>query len=182
MLLFLACIGCNSDELCDSKPNDVVPITSRTCPGDWTIVLLEKGKCKNDCTRGMSLRCGGTITWNRCGKLTLRLYYCGGGYIETGTFEIVPGIAAADTADAVRARIEYPDRYHARFVFLEDISDELVLDSDFTVTNNMRWEDDLGYTFGGNTFHYFQFIGGDYSIVVNTSYPYGSALVDVSSY
>lgn len=182
MLLCLAFIGCNSDELRESKGGNVTPITNRTCPGDWTNVVLEKGKCKNDCTRGMSLRCGGTITWNRCGKLTQRIYICGGGYIETGTFEAVPGIATADTADAVRARIEYPDQYHARFVFLEDISDELALDSDFTITNNIRWEDDLGYTFGGNTFHNFQFIGGDYPIVVTTTYPYGTALVDISSY
>ncbi len=182
MLLCLAFLGCNSDELRDINTHQGKPITSRTCPGDWTVVSFEKGKCKNDCTRGISLKCGGSIVWNRCGVITARFYECSEAYAESGDFEVVPTIAVADTADAVRARIEYPDRYHARFVFLEDISDELALDSDFTITNNIRWEDDLGYTFGGNTFHYFQFIGGYYPIVVSAGYPYGSALVDISAY
>lgn len=182
MLLCLAFLGCNSDELRDIKTIDVKPITSRTCDGDWTYINMQKGKCKNDCERGISLRCGGSIIWNRCGVIKVRFYECGEAYSEGGDFEIMPTMAVADTADAVRARIEYPDRYHARFVFLEDISDELAIDSDFTITNNIRWEDDLGYTFGGNTFHYFQFIGGDYPIVVSTGYPFGTALVDISTY
>jgi len=151
MLLCFAFFGCNSDELRDVKTIEVKQITNRDCNGDWTIIQLEKGKCKNDCTRGISLRCGGSISTNRCGVMTQRFYFCPETYAENGDFEPVPTIAVADTADAVSARIEYPDRYHARFVFLEDISDELILDADFTITNNVRWEDDRSYTFGGHT-------------------------------
>lgn len=182
MLLCLAFLGCNSDELRDIKLGDVKPITNRICPGDYVIFNMEKGKCKNDCERGISLRCGGSRIMNRCGRLSVKFYFCGEAYSESADFEPMPTMAAADTMEGVRARVEFPDRYHARFVFLEDITDELALDSDFTITNNIRWEDELGYTFNGNTYHNFQFIGGDYPIVVTTGYPYGTALVDISSY
>lgn len=164
------------------QPNDNQHITYRYCTGNWTHVELVKGKCKNECTKGISVRCGGYIASCRNGELQVAIPTCETAYSETAGFLEMSTLSVNDTSNTFKARIEFPDRYHARFVFLEDISEELEDDSEFTISNNVRWVDDDGFTFSSVTYHNFQFIGGDYPIVISTSYPFGTALVDMSTY
>ena len=180
--LTLLLISCQDESTVTKMPDQLLPIISRDCPGDWTQISFAKGKCKNGCEKGLSVRCGGYILKKRCGQLTISIPTCDEAYSENNDWEPMPTLAAQDTADAVDVRIEFPDRYHARFVFLEDISDEIALDSDFTISNNIRWEDQLGFTFSSTTYYNFQWIGGDYPITITDAYPFGMALVDMSTY
>ncbi len=179
--LLIASIGCQNEDGM-KKPNNDQQIVPRHCPGDWIEIGLQKGKCKNDCTRGLSVRCGGYIAKMRCGVFTINFPECGAAYTESGDWELMPAMADQDTSSAIDVKIVFPDRYHARFIYLEDISSELAYDSDLTISNNVRWVDDDGFTFGAQVFHYFQFIGGDYPITTSYTYPYGTALVDMNSY
>jgi hypothetical protein len=108
---------------------------------------------------------------------------CDNAYAENGTnWSELPALPAIDTADGVRTSVTLIDATHAKFKFLEDVSSELAIDPYFTITNNSRWHDDAGFTFGSNTYHYFQFHGGDYLITTDSLAPYGKCIVDMSSY
>jgi hypothetical protein len=182
LVLLLTWNSCVIDPAATGNPIDGI-IFPRACVGDHTIHYLEKGKCKNDCTRGHSIHCGGHTEKYECGKVQVIIGSCDDSFSQPGDWEDMPTMSSQDTADAVSIRMDYTDRYHARFVFLKDVSDELAVDSLFTITNNVRWVDYNGNTFGGlTTYHYFQFVGGDYPIVVSQAYPYGAALINMVTY
>ena len=173
-------MSCQKDEL-NPVPNDTSSITPRACQGNWAEFHFAKGKCRNGCDRGLSIRCGGYVLYCRSGTLSISIPTCDENFSSNPQWQTMAALTTSDTASAVLVRLEINSTSQARFVFLEDIDTDLASDSDFTISNNVKYYDNTGYTFGFQTYHTFQFIGGDYAITKSLSYPYGSVLVSISS-